>query len=156
MPGKLTKKNYISLTRLPSTLEAANHWSGGRPASFQHKGRDCELQWLTMFFMSPVVLMVTTSPQSCRGILPRRLGKQLGNLPKGDTIMQPLLCLLRFYQLSAQKYFNNVKEIYSHHILVALPLLMQEKSGDHPPHPKWVKRGHLLSDYRQKCVNGTK
>ena len=42
--------------------------------------------------------------------------------------MQPLLCLLRFYQLSAQKYFNNVKEIYSHHILVALPLLMQEKN----------------------------
>ena len=42
--------------------------------------------------------------------------------------MQSLLCHLRFYQLSAQKYFNNVKEIYSHHILVALPLLMQEKN----------------------------
>ena len=24
-----------------------------------------------------------------------------------------------------------------------------------PPPPKRVKRGHLLSDYRQKCVNGT-
>ena len=26
---------------------------------------------------------------------------------------------------------------------------------DDPP-PKRVKRGHLLSDYRQKCVNGTR
>ena len=25
-----------------------------------------------------------------------------------------------------------------------------------PPPPKWVKRGHLLSDYRQKCVNATR
>ena len=25
-----------------------------------------------------------------------------------------------------------------------------------PPPPKRVKRGHLLSDYRQKCVNGTR
>ena len=24
------------------------------------------------------------------------------------------------------------------------------------PPPKRVKRGHLLSDYRQKCVNGTR
>ena len=34
------------------------------------------------------------------------------------------------------------------------------KKGDmvpfwRPPLPKRVKRGHLLSDYRQKCVNGT-
>ena len=27
--------------------------------------------------------------------------------------------------------------------------------GRPPPPPKRVKRGHLLSDYRQKCVNGT-
>ena len=25
-----------------------------------------------------------------------------------------------------------------------------------PPPPKRVKSGHLLSDYRQKCVNGTR
>ena len=35
------------------------------------------------------------------------------------------------------------------------------KKGDivpfwRPPPPKRVKRGHLLSDYRQKCVNGTR
>ena len=35
------------------------------------------------------------------------------------------------------------------------------KKGDivpfwRPPLPKRVKRGHLLFDYRQKCVNGTR
>ena len=35
------------------------------------------------------------------------------------------------------------------------------KKGDmvpfwRPPPPKWVKRGHLLSDYRQKRVNRTR
>ena len=35
-----------------------------------------------------------------------------------------------------------------------------KKSGQCPlwaiPPPKRVKSGHLLSDYRQKCVNGTR
>ena len=73
----LSFKTDISPTRLPSTLMAANHWSGERPASFQHQEMDFALQWLIMFFMSPVVGMVgmvSSSPQSCRGILPQSLG----------------------------------------------------------------------------------
>ena len=82
---------------------AANHWSGGRPASFQHQGRDCELQWLIIFFMSPVVLIspiLTYSTPPYRGILPPRLGNQPANLPRREKGMQPLLCHLRFYHLN--------------------------------------------------------
>ena len=93
-------------TRLPSTLMAANHWSGGRPASFLQQGLHCELQWLTTFFMSPVVLVKTPSPPSCRGILPRRPGNQPVNLPRREKNMQPLLCHLRFYHLSVQQCFK--------------------------------------------------
>ena len=42
----------------------------------------------------------------------------------------------------------------------ALILKNGKKRGHCPllatPPPKRVKRGHLLSDYRQKCVNGTR
>ena len=83
----------ISPIRLPSTLMAANNLTGGWPASFQHQGRDRELQWLTIFFMSLVVLVILTpSHQSCRGILPTRLGNQPVNLLSQDPVMQLLLC----------------------------------------------------------------
>ena len=81
-------------SRLPSTLLAA-HWSGMRPspADFLHEGKDCKLPWLTIFFMSLVVLVILTpSPQSCRGILPTRLGNQPVNLLSQDPVMQLLLC----------------------------------------------------------------
>ena len=48
-----------------------------------------------------MAMMLLTSPQSCRGILPPRHGNQQANLPWRDTHMQPLLCHLRFYHLNA-------------------------------------------------------
>ena len=104
----LSFKTDISPTRLPSTLVSANHWSGRRPASFLHQDLDCRLPRLTKFFMSPVVCMVllTTSPQSCRGILPPRLGNKPANLRWGRQAMQPLRCHLRIYHLSVQQCFE--------------------------------------------------
>ena len=48
-----------------------------------------------------VMMIITTSPQFWRGILPPRHGNQPVNLPWGDAGMQPLLCHLRFYHLNA-------------------------------------------------------
>ena len=102
----------FSANRLPSTLMTVMSlmtwrpaWSGRRPASFLQQGLDCELQWLTMFFMSPVVknlMMASASTPSCRGILPPRPGNQPARWPWGDPAMQPLLFHLRFYHLSQE------------------------------------------------------
>ena len=58
--------------------------------SFLRQGLDCELQLLTMFFMSLGVVMVITDSQSYRGIQPMSLGNQLEALLLQDLTMQLL------------------------------------------------------------------
>ena len=56
-------------------------------------------------------------------------------------------------KITKQNKQNKIKGSY--------PLKKTVKKGDivpfwRPPPPKRVKRGHLSTDYRKKCVNGTR
>ena len=77
-------------------------------------------------------------------------GKYLVHLP---TTSRNQCTLVKHQPLLNSSPVTNIKGSY--------PLKKMVKKGDivhfwRPPPPKQVKRGHLLSDYRQKCVNGTR
>ena len=126
MPRKQSKSTYYSKNvtsaslklnlwppRLPPTLAAASS-TGGRPAtSFQHQGLGWKLQWSTMFFMSPVVttmMIITTSPQSCLGILQRNLGNQQETSLSRGIGTQPLQFHQQSYNQSAFDIIQSYKQ----------------------------------------------
>ena len=96
---KKNKKSFttdtLTPTRLQSTLEVGASWSGKRLASFHHQDAACELHWLTMLSLSPVVpmvrvLIITTSLKSWAGILPPSLGSKPAILLWRDSTIQLL------------------------------------------------------------------
>ena len=64
-------------------------------------------------------------------------------------------------QIPGEENEGSRKANICHRILGKLSYKKTVKKADivcfgQPPPPKRVKSGHLLSDYRQKCVNGTR
>ena len=99
--------------------------------------------------------MVITS--NCLKIIKKLLHKiiyQFGYVTTNNVILKksPLLKFIRLLKWSCLGH-NNMNQAKNPEYRNGRVDIAVEQCG---PPPKRVKRGHLLSDYRQKCVNATR